>query len=172
MIVSSQNGSPYGAFSSGQPAPAPIAAGDCYQPTADMQKPWQWVWVPEGSHPGESVDIAGAVRNFFRKFAQFRGRASRSEYWWIFLIELIISFVWFLGYLVSSFSSQLQILTVFLALASVIYGLVIFVPRTSLTIRRLHDANISGWAIAICYLPIVGLIMCALPSDPRGASYD
>ena len=51
--------------------------------------------------PALSPDIAPlpgagfgeAVKRFFQRYAQFRGYASRSEYWWPWLLNTIISFV-------------------------------------------------------------------------------
>ena len=82
----------------------------------------------------------------WRNFGNFEGRSSRPAYWYFALVHLIISFMC-LFVDVAVFDGP--ILTGLYALATVIPGL-------SLSVRRLHDRNISGWLILIGVVPVLG----------------
>ena len=76
------------------------------------------------------------------KYLSFKGRASRSEYWfyilWLFLLWLVVSIA-SLGLFFLHWS-----LTVVLAVGFFVY---IFFPTTSVTVRRFHDVGLSGWIV-------------------------
>ena len=50
------------------------------------------------------------------------------------------------------------------------------VPSMALAVRRLHDANLSGWFYLLSLIPFVGglviLVLTLLPSKPEGARFD
>jgi len=83
----------------------------------------------------------------FTKYADFTGRASRSEYWSFFLVNIIISLI---AYTVD--------LSLEIAIFSVLYSLICLLPSLSLLVRRLHDTNNSGFLSLIAFIPLVGSI--------------
>ena len=86
------------------------------------------------------MDFKTAVRTcLFRKYSDFRGRASRSEFWWFVLFGAIVNS--FLG-IFSNASPQTGMLT------SGLVSLVLLLPHLAVTARRLHDASLSGWVQA------------------------
>lgn len=126
--------------------------------------PW-----PPPSRPGPAplrqpqydATIGQAVSRFWRKFATFSGRASRSEYWWWVLISAGISTVLQLigalalggGSFAWASEPVLELRALLLPLVpSLVWSLVILVPSIALAIRRLHDTNRSGWWYLL-YLP-------------------
>lgn len=84
-----------------------------------------------------------SIRICFAKYADFTGRASRSEYWWFFLFIILA------GAIISVLSSKL---------AGVFY-LATLLPSLAAATRRLHDTRRSGWWQLICLVPLVGLII-------------
>ena len=89
-----------------------------------------------------------------RQYADFRGRARRSEYWYFVLFNGIFSIV-------------AIVLDNILGLASrelgygVLYGvysLAMIIPNLAVSVRRLHDVGKSGWFLLIALIPIVGAI--------------
>ena len=81
------------------------------------------------------MDFRTAVRTrLFRKYSDFKGRASRSEFWWFVLFGAIVNS--FLG-IFSNASPQTGML------ASGIVTLMLLLPHLAVTARRLHDANIN-----------------------------
>lgn len=84
-----------------------------------------------------------SVRTCFVKYADFSGRASRSEFWWWALFTLVASVA-------------LAVISQTLSLA---FTLATLLPYLAVTSRRLHDTDRSGWAQLIGLIPIVGLIV-------------
>lgn len=78
----------------------------------------------------KSMDFGEAIKVCFNKFADFNGRARRSEFWWFQLF----------AYLVSSVTCGIG-------------ALVLFIPLLAVTARRLHDTNHSGWWQLIQLIP-------------------
>jgi len=71
-----------------------------------------------------------------KKYANFSGRASRSEFWFLYLFILI-------GYLIS-FTIMMTISFKLFWLMGV-FMLAMIIPALAVTARRLHDINKSGW---------------------------
>ena len=71
-----------------------------------------------------------------KKYCCFRGRASRSEFWWFCLFTLIMNFV------VALLGSLLPALG---SIVSAVQALWLLLPTVSVSTRRLHDRNLSGW---------------------------
>ena len=77
------------------------------------------------------------------KFADFSGRACRSEFWYFVLINnLIVLGSLMLGAIIHEavFGSG-----VLYALVMILYALVMMVPSLAVGSRRLHDTGRSGW---------------------------
>ena len=95
-----------------------------------------------------------AVKLFFHNWNNFKGRSTRSEYWYAYLFQMIISFAismvtivpyGILGYLVS---------------------LVFFVPSLAVSIRRLHDIGKSGWWYLIVFTCVGAFVLLYWYSQP------
>ncbi|HET7724611.1 MAG TPA: DUF805 domain-containing protein, partial [Propionibacteriaceae bacterium] len=120
------------------------------------------------STPRPSVTMGQAVRLWLKNWKNFSGRASRSEYWWVFLALGILSTVLmivFVGLMVaaavatSASSGSDAAMAGFMFLmwgVLAIVGIATFIPSLSLGIRRLHDANFSGWLYLLSFIPSVG----------------
>jgi uncharacterized membrane protein YhaH (DUF805 family) len=82
------------------------------------------------------------VTQSLKKYADFKGRASRSEFWTFFIFVLIAQAV---ARLVDALlgSSPLG------GPVSMLTGLLLFVPQVAVAIRRLHDVNRSGRALLV-----------------------
>ena len=89
------------------------------------------------------MGLQEAVRTCFAKYFDFEGEASRPEFWWFFLFVAAVNFA----------------LAIVSHTLSGVFGLVIFVPLLAVTVRRLHDANRSGWWLLSWFVPIVGWIV-------------
>ncbi|WP_077338266.1 DUF805 domain-containing protein [Pseudocolwellia agarivorans] len=84
----------------------------------------------------------------FKKYADFKGRARRKEYWMFILFYLII----IIGLSIVDY-------TIGTGFLSSIFSLVMFVPSLSIAARRLHDTGRTGWWQLIYLVPLVGLIV-------------
>ena len=94
------------------------------------------------------MNMVQAVKSVFRNYADFRGRASRSEYWWYNLAYFIFVLI-------------LSLLTITLLdegpLIRAAFSLILFVPTLAVSVRRLHDLDKSGWNV-LWGFTIIGLI--------------
>ena len=91
------------------------------------------------------VDFTTAVRRFFTGYFDFKGRASRTEFWYAMLFYVLMLFV--LG--------QLNLPDIIVS----ILLLVTMIPFFSVTARRLHDTNRSGWFQLVSWFMPVGTIV-------------
>jgi uncharacterized membrane protein YhaH (DUF805 family) len=95
------------------------------------------------------------------KYADFSGRARRSEYWYFFLFYLLIYF----GLIIAS-----TMLGRIGAILTLVFLLAMLIPSLSVGVRRLHDTDRSGWWLLISLIPLVGAIILIVfavqDSDP------
>jgi len=81
----------------------------------------------------------------FENYANFSGRARRSEYWYFTLVNTII-------YLISTITS---LKFPYFSLVYLVYNLAILLPSLAVGIRRMHDVGKSGWFILIPFYNLV-----------------
>jgi uncharacterized membrane protein YhaH (DUF805 family) len=116
--------------------------------------------------PKRGAAFGEAIGRFFKKYAVFKGRASRSEYWWYALFSFLVGIV----------LDALQYASRGFALLSLLWALGTIVPSLALAFRRLHDVNRSAWWLLIALIPIVGwiilLIWYCTDSKPEGVRFD
>jgi len=138
------------------------------------------------SAPLYGASLGDAVRRFFGKYATFSGRASRSEYWWWFLVSAVVSGVLEILALVTGGPGGISadgttyeapgagyfIFNIIL----LIWALATIVPHLALLVRRLHDGNFSGFFVFITFVPFIGslalFVLTLLPPKPEGARFD
>lgn len=101
------------------------------------------------------MNFLEAVKSFFVRWNDFKGRSSRSEYWWAILFTNIANIV--LNMLLTTLQQSESVITLVLLL--LILGLLLFmlVAIFSLIARRLHDVNKSGWWYLLVFT-IIGMI--------------
>jgi uncharacterized membrane protein YhaH (DUF805 family) len=99
------------------------------------------------------INIFDAVGICFKKYFVLKGRASRSEYWYFYLFSLIL---YIIPFIIGGEDAD-----VFIGL----FILILTIPSVTVSIRRLHDIDKSGWYVFIYLIPFVGgiimLVMCA-----------
>ena len=109
------------------------------------------------------MNFPQSVSTCFKKYLDFKGRASRSEFWYFFLFYIIASFVagWLIGSFVALLGGSVNVLLVVL---SVVF-IALFIPALSVTVRRFHDFGVSGWMYCAFIVPYVisGFIEDAQP---------
>ncbi|MGM7778809.1 DUF805 domain-containing protein [Arthrobacter sp. KNU-44] len=111
-----------------------------------------------------------AVKRFWKKYAIFHGRASRSEYWWWFLASAVVS-----GVINAAGATANGNTSTSTALGG-LWFLATIVPSLALAARRLHDANLSALFLLLALVPVLGwialLVFVLLPANPRGQRFD
>lgn len=112
----------------------------------------------------------------FENYANFSGRARRSEYWYYTLCNVIISFVMYILVIISvaigSDGESPGILFYLIYGILMLYALATFIPSLAVVVRRLHDTGKSGWYYLIGLIPLVGaiLLIIALVIDSQPGS--
>lgn len=106
-----------------------------------------------------SMGIQQAFVTCMKKYADFSGRATRSEYWWFVLCEILI-----LGTASLISETLTGVAALFLVLPAVAAGA-----------RRLHDIGRSGWWLLVGLVPLIGglflLYWTVLPSQPGANAF-
>lgn len=88
------------------------------------------------------MTFVDSIKTCFSKYADFNGRAARSEYWW-FALFIVAG-----GFAISLISDMLGTL----------FYLGTLVPSIAAAARRLHDTDKSGWLQLIALIPVLGWI--------------
>lgn len=108
------------------------------------------------------MGMGEAIGLFFSNYVNFQGRSRRAEYWWPVLMNAIVGWgltiiAIILGGGVEAFAdlSLNPIGWVFYG-AALLWSLAVFLPNLAVTVRRLHDRNMSGWFLLAF---IVGMII-------------
>ena len=89
------------------------------------------------------MNFGQAISTCFSKYVTFTGRASRPEFWWFFLFQVIV-------------------LIVTGMISSILYGiaaLAMLLPGIAVGVRRLHDIGKTGWLLLLCLIPLVNLLL-------------
>lgn len=84
-----------------------------------------------------------SIKTCFSKYADFYGRASRSEFWWWVLFV----------FLASAAASILS------PVVSGLFSLGVLLPNLAVASRRLHDTDRSGWLQLVALIPLIGWIV-------------
>ena len=95
------------------------------------------------------------------RYAAFKGRATRSEYWYFLLFSIIIALI--LTALDSMIINPLLGIQPLVEAArtgilGTLFSFGTLIPSVALAIRRLHDIGKSGWWILLGIIPVVNII--------------
>lgn len=134
--------------------------------------------VLENLLPPPCMGFTQAIRKVFANFANFKGRATRSEYWWFslfaflaFMGSFILDIAFFMHWPHMSSATtpvdqseltvqMMQVMSYRNRPIGAVVGLFLLLPIMSLLIRRVHDTGRSGYWAMICLLPfLLGSIM-------------
>ena len=119
-----------------------------------------------------------AYKNFFKNYAEFTGRSTRADFWWVWLGNLILSipfwiiyfYIVYLSTVMDSVSdSASEAIFMVFGLVAIIYAvfyLAILVPTLALSVRRLRDAGFHWAFIFLRFAPMGGLALLILFAMP------
>lgn len=94
----------------------------------------------------------------FENYANFSGRARRSEYWYFILMQFIL-IIPIYGILMVGLVNDQTAMTAIGVGGYILMGLGTLVPGLAVAVRRLHDTNKSGWFYFIGLIPFIGGII-------------
>ena len=97
-----------------------------------------------------------AVKTCFKKYVTFNGTASRPEYWWFFLFNIVGSFVFAI---------------IGVAALRSLWSLAMILPGLAVLVRRLHDTGRSAWWILTGLIPPWLIVLLCLEGKVMGNPY-
>ena len=115
--------------------------------------------------------MINAYKNFFKGYVDFAGRSTRSDYWWVWLGNMILLVPFYSVYFKALANPRNEAALMALggiAIIYMIFGLALILPMLALTVRRLRDAGFHWALIFIIFIPMVGplvlLVLLAMPT--------
>jgi uncharacterized membrane protein YhaH (DUF805 family) len=96
------------------------------------------------------MTFGDSVRTCFSKYLTIEGRASRSEYWWFYLLVMGVSSISQIGA-----QGDMTLITI----AGGLVSLVLIIPSITVAIRRMHDHDRSGWWLFLGLIPLIGALV-------------
>jgi len=138
-------------------------------------------WPPTEYLHGAGSDFAGAFTNAFKHGFVYRGRASRSSFWWFALANALMVIAAYLVVIVAAVavggtdSAALDAVGVVLWIAAFAGYVYLWLVGLSLSVRRLHDRDMSGWWYLIGLVPFGGIVLLVfflLEGTPGPNRYD
>ena len=115
-----------------------------------------------------------------KHYADFSGRARRTEYWMFVLFNMIFAFAWsfllmFVFVLTNGTERDTNVYSYTGLIINLCYSIVLMLPGMAVTVRRLHDIGKSSWMMLVSLIPIVGglwlLILMLTDSQPEENQY-
>jgi len=100
------------------------------------------------------IGFGEAIALFYKNYVNFSGRASRAEYWWSALYQLIVYGALVIGFFIwvgiDNFSSpETDFAIGLLFILGALFWLVNFLPGIAIQVRRFHDLDQTGWLVLV-----------------------
>ncbi|MEZ6002003.1 DUF805 domain-containing protein [Hyphomonas sp.] len=144
------------------PAPAPMPSVAA-APVETIQPPYPQVQAPRQAYGSKPPAVPGDgvwtyfIRSITKNYFKFTGRARRQEYWGytlfnvlayiaVFILDIILSAIIYGG-------------GDFIPLLTLLWFLFQIIPSIAVTVRRLHDQDLSGWLYLITWVPYIGWLV-------------
>ena len=174
-----QGGQTYGNFAPQQQYQNPYQQANqnfYQQPSQNLyQQPNQ---PAMGYVPNAKKNPIKAYADFWKNYANFNGRARRSDYWYVVLAEAVVGTVFGIlaGIIMTvvynaTWDDEAMAAVGAIAVGIIsLYSLATIVPHLSLSVRRLHDIGKGGVYLLLGLIPTVGsiiiLVFCCTDSQP------
>lgn len=110
-----------------------------------------------------------AYKNFFKGYADFTGRATRSDFWWVWLMNSILFlplYIFWFQMALNDTEETDPILGVAIISVYMILAIVLFTPSLAVKVRRLRDAGFHWAFIFLHFVPMGGLALLVLLATP------
>ena len=106
------------------------------------------------------MGFAEAIKSFWSNYATFKGRARRSEYWFIQLFLIITNVaVGAIDLVLMNGDVDRFIANGGGGIVGLVWIFVTIVPALAVLVRRLHDTGKSGWWVLMGFVPFAGAIV-------------
>lgn len=120
--------------------------------------------------------FASAIRTcLLEKYLTFSGRATRSEYWFYYLFNVLVGLFFWVFIALFMMILGPKVGGVLSGILGLVYGVAALVTSLAAGVRRLHDTGKSGWLMLLGFIPVVGalilLVFFVLDSNPYDNAY-
>ena len=101
------------------------------------------------------IGFGDSIRLFYKNYVNFEGRATRAEYWWPTLMQVVIYTVLLIVFIAYVGVSEAEVDEDFGTEAIVVFGigvlfyLVNLLPGIAVKVRRFHDLGQTGWLVLV-----------------------
>ena len=97
---------------------------------------------------------------FWTRAFDFKGRTSRSEFWWGVLANSVIMVALLILLIISltCLPTTVNVFSIIMIALFALFCVVELLPSISLIIRRMHDIGRSGYYIFVLFIPVIGYI--------------
>jgi len=112
------------------------------------------------------MSFSQAISSVLSNYANFQGRATRSEYWYWTLFYIILEVVLMA---VNGVARHIPLINLVVAAAVFVIVLGLFIPTLAVGFRRIHDIDKSAWWLLIGLIPLGGLVLLVffcMPGTP------
>ena len=113
--------------------------------------------------------MINAYKNFFKGYADFTGRSTRSDFQWVWLMNSILFLPLYIFYFQMALKDSREtdpILGVAIISIYMILGIVFFTPSLAVKVRRLRDAGLHWAFIFLHFVPMGGIALLVLLAMP------
>lgn len=110
-----------------------------------------------------------AYKNFFKGYADFTGRSTRSDFWWVWLLNSILFlplYIFWFQIALNDTEETDPILGVAIISVYMILAIVLFTPSLAVKVRRLRDAGFHWAFIFLYFVPMGGIALLVLLAMP------
>ncbi len=128
-----------------------------------------------------------AIKHNFNHYADFSGRAQRSQYWWWFLFVWIVTVIlnivdsllgWQFGGSTLDFTingQEVPLVAQGYGILATIFALAVLIPNLAVIARRLHDTDHSAWWLLwiflltfVCFIGVIFWLVFMLQKGTPG----
>lgn len=110
-----------------------------------------------------------AYKSFFKGYVDFAGRSTRSDFWWVWLLNSILFlplYIFWFQMALNDTEETDPILGVAIISVYMILAIVLFTPSLAVKVRRLRDAGLHWAFIFLHFVPMGGLALLVLLATP------
>lgn len=104
----------------------------------------------EDNKQGLALFLDDFKRTVTENYAQFKGRASRGQYWRFMAVNVGLAII--IALVEETLYAGKN------SLGTDIYSLLLLIPTIAISVRRLHDINKSGWMYLVSFIPLLGTL--------------
>jgi len=100
-----------------------------------------------------------SIATVLRKYVDFTGVASRSEYWWWYLFTTLVTTLFYVVTYTSRFLTSDTMVALLAAIMMLVWSLATFLPSLAVTVRRLRDTGRSWLYLLLSLVPFGSIVL-------------